>query len=344
MRTHSSLRVLVPAAVALLSAIPAPVRAANHEHAVLRIEVVAGARTIEGTCVLVQQEDRGGDTILYFLSSSRLFTGADAGTSAAPRRGRILRERATAIDVAASDIIFPTGDEADVVVIRVAAARGTLVPLSPVFERPPPGGVFVVAGFSADGARLTVPERVRSGSSIAVVEGDRDVEQLVGCTGAPAIVAGGMFGLLNGCAGNAAPSITPLSLSKRFISDHIPGLETNVSNPPVFTAFTRSVSRPLLGVQREAQQNGDVEVPIDLGPGAIALDATASITDARARHLADVPVLGVRNHSVKLGLTMAGTPLPPFRTTAGPNPKDDNALAQALVTVHVNVLVLPRQD
>jgi hypothetical protein len=231
------------------------------------------------------------------------------------------------------------------VVIRVAAAPGTLVPLSPVFERPPPGGVFVVAGFSADGARLTVPERVRSGSSIVpVVEGDRDVEQLVGCAGAPAIVPGGVFGLMNGCAGNAAPSITPLSLAKRFISDHIPGLETNVSNAPVFTAFTRSVSRPLLGVQRDAQQNGEVEVPIDLGPREIALDATASITDSRSLHLADVPVLGVRHHSVKLGWTMVGTPLPPFRTTAGPNPKDDNALAQALVTVHVDVLVLPRQD
>jgi hypothetical protein len=104
------------------------------------------------------------------------------------------------------------------------------------------------------------------------------------------------------------------------------------------------VSRPLRGVQRDAQQNGDVEVPIELGPRELALEATASITDARTLHLADVPVLSVRDRSVTLRLTMTGTPLPPFATTAGPNPKNEYALAQALVTVRVDVLRLPRQD
>jgi hypothetical protein len=55
-------------------------------------------------------------------------------------------------------------------------------------------------------------------------------------------------------------------------------------------------------------------------------------------------VLSVRDRAVKLRLTMVGTPLAPFATTAGPNPKDEHALAQALVTVRVDVLAFPRQD
>lgn len=323
MRTFSCLSFIGPTAAALLSLLPLPVRAATPDHSVFRIEVVAGARISEGTCVLVQQENRDGDSVLYFLASARLFTGGDVQRGTEPRRVRILRDGSTAIDIVAANILLPPDQEADVAVIRVVAARGTLAPMPLVFELPQPGRAFIVEGFGTSGLRLTVPQRVRYGSSTAlVVEGDRAGGTLAACVGAPAIVEDGVFGLVNACPTGTAPSIALLSNARRFISDNVPGLDSNTAAPPAFTLFTREVSRPLRGVQREAQQNGDVDVPIELGPRELALEASASITDARTLHLADVPVVSMRDRSVTLRLTMTGTPLPPFATTAGPNPKN----------------------
>ena len=87
MRTFSCLSFIGPTAAALLSLLPLPVRAATPDHAVFRIEVVAGARISEGTCVLVQQENRGGDSVLYFLASARLFTGWRRSTEVLNRAG-----------------------------------------------------------------------------------------------------------------------------------------------------------------------------------------------------------------------------------------------------------------
>ncbi|MEP7308891.1 MAG: hypothetical protein ABJA98_25570 [Acidobacteriota bacterium] len=345
MRTIANALLFGFTAVTLLTVTPEPVRAATPEQGVLRLEVVTGAITVEGTCVLVQQENRGTDAVLYFLASSRLFTSPDADPGTAPRRVRILRDRSTAIEVSPADIILPTDSESYVAVIRARAAAGTLVPLSPVFQLPQPGQVFIITGFGTGGSHLSVPERVRYGSPTAlVVEGDREAGRLVGCAGAPAIVEGGVFGLVSTCPSGAAPSLALLSAARRFISDNVPGLESSSLSAPAFTLFTRSISRPLPSVRRNVQQNGDVEVPIELGPRELALDATASITDEHSLHLVDLPVLSVRDRSVKLRLTMVGTPLSPFATTAGPHPKDDHALGQALVTVRVDVLALPRQD
>lgn len=345
MRTHTGLSFVGLMAAALLTVASAPVRAATSEQAVLRLEVVTGTSTIKGTCVLVQRENRGTDAVLYFLASSRLFTGANAAPSVAPQRVRILRDDSTAIEVAATDIILPTDNETDVAVIRVRAAPGTLAPLSLVFELPQPSRVFIVAGFGADGSRVSVPERVRYDSPTAlVIKGDRDAGRLIGCAGAPAIVEAGVFGLVSTCPPGAAPSLTLLSAARRFISDSVPGLDWTSPSAPAFTVFTRSVSQPFPSIRRDVQQNGDVEVPIELEPREIVLDATASVTDEHSLHLADLPVLSVRDRAVKLRLTMVGTPPAPFATTAGPNPRDEHALGQALVTVRVDVLVFPRQD
>jgi len=345
MRTHSGCSFFGVTLVALLLVMPTPVRAGTSEQAVLRLEVVTDASTFEGTCVLVQQEADGTESVLYFLASSRLLTGTEAAPGVVPRRVRILRGDSTAIEVAATEIILPTDNQTDVAVIRVRATRGTLTPLSPVFELPQPNRVFIVEGFDAGRSRLSVPERVRYDSPTAlVIKGDRDAGRLIGCAGAPAIVEAGVFALVSTCPAGAAPSLALLSSARRFISDNVPGLDSSPPSAPAFTVFTRSVSRPFPSIRREVQQNGDVEVPIELEPREIVFDATASITDEHSLHLADLPVLSVRDRAVKLRLTMVGTPLAPFATAAGPNPKDDHALGQALVTVRVDVLSLPRQD
>jgi hypothetical protein len=73
-----------------------------------------------------------------------------------------------------------------------------------------------------------------------------------------------------------------------------------------------------------------------LRPRETAVDATASFLNAPSLHLADVTVLSLRDRTVKLRFTMAGIPPAPFSTTC--------AAGQALVSVRVNVLVLPRPE
>jgi hypothetical protein len=64
------------------------------------------------------------------------------------------------------------------------------------------------------------------------------------------------------------------------------------------------------------------------------VDATASSVHSKSVRLGDVTVLSLRDRTVKLRFAMAGIPPPPFSTTCGPG--------QALVSVRVNVLVVPR--
>jgi len=63
-------------------------------------------------------------------------------------------------------------------------------------------------------------------------------------------------------------------------------------------------------------------------------DATASSVNSKSVHLGDVTVLSLGDRTVKLRFAMVGIPPPPFSTTCGPG--------HALVSVQVNVLVLPR--
>ena len=71
-------------------------------------------------------------------------------------------------------------------------------------------------------------------------------------------------------------------------------------------------------------------------PRETAVGPTTSLMTATSLHLADVTVLSRRDRAVKLRFTLTGVPPAPFSTTRGPG--------QALVSVRVNVLVLPRPE
>ena len=115
--------------ITLLAAAPVSILAATPEHEVLRVQVETRAGILEGTCVLVHQEGRSHDTVLYFLMSARLLKSTDADLRAGTRRIRILRDDGTSIEVGADSVVLPYGDMLDVGILRVVAPIGTLAPL-----------------------------------------------------------------------------------------------------------------------------------------------------------------------------------------------------------------------
>ena len=97
---------------------------------------------------------------------------------------------------------------------------------------------------------------------------------------------------------------------------------------------TRPVARPSVPAAGDTTRTSELETPFDFGRREMAIDATASFTEPRSLHLADVTVLSLHDRTVKLRFTMAGVPLPPFSTTC--------AVGRALVSVRVNRLTMPR--
>jgi hypothetical protein len=318
---------------ALLAAAPVSSLAATPERAVLRVHIETRAGRLEGTCVLVHREGQADGTVLYFLTSGRLLKSTDADLRAGTRRIRILRDDGAPIEVAKDSVIVPYGDMVDIAILRVMAPIGTLEPLPMILEPPEPGSVFAISGFGVDGVRATVPERVRFQATLRLL-GDRDASSIAGCAGAPAIVAGGAFGLVTECEPDRAPSIVPLSVARSFIVRNMPNWRLDSSQTPVFDVVTRLLTGASVPVGCEATRTGEREIPFALGPGEMAIDATASVIEPRSRHLADVTVLSLYDRTLKLRLTMTGVPLPPFSAPCTPG--------QALVSVRVNILALAR--
>jgi hypothetical protein len=147
---------------------------------------------------------------------------------------------------------------------------------------------------------------------------------------APAIVEGGVFGLVTECEPDRATSIVPLSVARNFILRSMPNWRFDSSPAPVFDVVTRLLTGPSLPVACEATRTGELEIPFVLGPSEPAIDATASVIEPRSRHLADLTILSLQDRTVKLRFTVTGIPLPPFSAPCTPG--------QALVSVRVNIL------
>jgi hypothetical protein len=153
---------------------------------------------------------------------------------------------------------------------------------------------------------------------------------------APAIVEGGAFGLVTECEPDRAPSIVSLAVARNFILRNIPGWRFDSPQTPVFDVVTRLLTGPSLPVACEATRTGELEIPFDLGPSELSIDATASVIEPRSRHLAELTILSLHDRTVKLRFTMTGIPLPPFSAPCTPG--------QALVSVRVNILTWARPN
>jgi hypothetical protein len=187
------------------------------------LELVYESGIFEGTCALVHAEPQDGVVVLYFVTSARLFKTAQGEPLRPARAIRVTLADGRVVNIQHDGVFLPAGNLVDVAVLRASAPPPAGTPASLAFDAPEPDDDFVIAGSDRDGAELTVSERVRFVSTRLVV-GDRDASALVGCLGAPAISADGIYGVVSECDANRAPVVTLLSAAYAFIARHVPGL------------------------------------------------------------------------------------------------------------------------
>jgi hypothetical protein len=307
------------------------------EGAVLRVQIVGSAGTTEGMCFLVHQERREHDVVHYFLTSSHLFDAGSLGESrTVPLRIRVIVDDSTVIETSGNNVSFPGGIEQGLglAIIKAVSTNTSLAPTPVAMDPPDAGGVFVVWRRQGDGSKAMLTERVRFRSTRLVI-GDRAAADANGFLGSPAAVEGGVFGVVSEVGSGGAPVIALLSAARGFLTRAIPGWTPTVSTTPGFRLEQRVVQGPLLQVGCDAVKAGDLDVPIAFAPREVAVDATADFTSPRALRLGDITVLSLQDEVVKLRFTMMGVPPPPF---PAPCPQ-----GQALVTIGVNVVVVPRR-
>lgn len=322
------------AAILVLTGVASASPPRDAEGSVLRLQIIGSTGTTEGTCFLVHQERRGHEVVHYFLTSARLLDPAAVGERRTTSlRIRVVLDESTVIEAKGSDVVLPGAVLGlDVAVVKAVSTNTSLVPLAVSMEAPDSGRVFVVRGYR--GSELTIlTERVRFRSTRLVI-GDRTAADVAGLIGGPAIVEGGVFGLVSECSSSRLPVIALLSAARGFLSRSIPGWAPMASATPAFTLEQRVIDGPLVQVACDAITAADVEVPITLAPSESALEATAAFTNPSALRLGEITVLSLHHRLVKLRFTMMGVRPPPFPAVCPPG--------QALITVGLNVVVLPR--
>jgi hypothetical protein len=182
--------------------------------------VVTDAGNTDGTCVLIHREDRGAESVLYFLTSSHLFRGPD---DERPRQQtvRVQLDSGRTLEIRRDGISIPAGSAIDVAVLRTATAPTGAVPRLLNYEPPSIGEVFHISGYDRHGAPVAIAQHVRFRSTLLTV-GDHDTSALAGCVGAPAISQRGVFGVVTECDAGRPPVIALISVARSFIDRHLP--------------------------------------------------------------------------------------------------------------------------
>jgi hypothetical protein len=194
------------------------------ERSVATVRVLRDIGEEHGTAVLIHRDDRGSDAVLHFLTSSCLFRTA-RGTDRPPARSiELVLHDGQPLEIKRSDVFMPSGGFVDIAVFRVTSPATTaLVPQPVMYDPPPAGAAFFVAGYDPTGRPTMVAAHIRFRSTLLAL-GDRDVSSLRGCVGAPAILEGGkgIFGLVSACEPHSSPVIALLSTARRFIERYVP--------------------------------------------------------------------------------------------------------------------------
>lgn len=196
---------------------------ATQNGAVLHMQVTGRGGLSEGTCFLVHTEQHERGVVYYFLTAAHLLDPDALGEQRAfSLRIQIVTDSGV-IETSGADALFPAGTEQglDLAVIRAASADGALMPVQ-LAGPPDPAQTFVVRGSAQNGRpSSTFAERVRFRSTRLIV-GDRTVGDARDMAGAPAMVEGGVFGVVSDCGSNRVPVITLLSAASGFLSRAIP--------------------------------------------------------------------------------------------------------------------------
>ncbi len=325
--------VLTVVVVVILGLFTGPTLAAQEAAGVgqmaFRLEVVRGTATLTGTSVLIQTDVTEGETTHYFLTSAALFRSGGhklvkpASITIAVEGGSLLR-------VAPDDVWMPKSTLVDVAVIKARGVANVLVP--PLLTLDAPRDTFKIAGFDRDGHRREVHQRVRHLTTLRLL-GDRSVDPIVGCEGAPAITAGAIFGVVASCTPGDLPVIVPFAAISTWIRSYVPnGLRVP---PPIQTNYDflqKELPGPLVTVSCGEVQSGTVDVPFTLEAGQLAIDAHPTLMNRNAVRLGDVTVLNLNDRRVALRFTLTGQEPPRFQPPT-PCPQ-----GQALISVRLDIV------
>ena len=189
---------------------------------VVMLRLVRDIAEEHGTAVLIRQDRRGSETVLHFLTSSRLFRIALEDGRSAARTIELLLDGQDPLKVERADVSMASaGGCVDIAVFRVTTPVPTaLVPQRVIYDAPHAGGSLLILGFDRAGGSTQVAAIIRFRSTLMAIA-DRDVSSLRGCVGAPAVVAAaggwGVFGVINECQPNRPPVISLLSAARHFI-------------------------------------------------------------------------------------------------------------------------------
>jgi hypothetical protein len=188
-----------------------------------RLQVVYPNAAFDGTCTLIWSDGTDTERVLYFLTSLRFFRNSQ-GTPYLPTAAvRIVLDDGRSFEVPREGVILPMGSLIDIAILRVTTPTAAVEPNPVNFDGPSPETVFSIAGHDRDGTPVTIPQHARSVSTRLIV-GDRDASTLNGCLGAPALVDGGIIGIVSSCEPGRAPIITLLSAASLLLDRAIPGL------------------------------------------------------------------------------------------------------------------------
>ena len=208
---------LIPTALSILMLISGGLMTADAQVSIFRLQALNDSGVREGTCFVIRQEARADGTYLVLVTSARLFE-RESG-----RRALLHVAGQPPVEIAGDAITTPYDNQRDIAVLKTTISLKPVAALPVTFERVPAGSAFVIAGVRADGSAALADQHVRSCATRAVL-GDRSTADLVGCQGAPAIVAQRVFGVVSECRPDRVPEITPLAVSRRFLLRAVPGL------------------------------------------------------------------------------------------------------------------------
>jgi hypothetical protein len=308
------------------------------------LEVTDGMTSVRGECFLVYQTWTSQEVTRYFLTVAHLVTG-DA------IRVRINVSDTGTIEIGPEDVLLPVANLApasgpgwlDVAILRVrsSASLGALAAVPVVFEPIEPGQLLAIPLRDESGASLLAlagPVRLGTRWSVAPIIGDRPTTPDANLVGTPVLGPRGVVGLVTGWSdGGQTAFIASLHDAELFLRTQLAAWVPAAAGAPLFRVDTRHIDGPLVEVPGQSSITGEINVPLNLEPGEIAISARARLTNRRSIRLGEVTVLGLTDREIRLR----------FRLTGGEPPKafPDPAwtpypIGRALVTLEVDTVVV----
>lgn len=294
-----------------------------------RVRIVRDGGPVEATAVLVRRQPDDEHVVLHFVTAAHPFKNVIGRPS--PYESLSVEVQGTNLEVRPQDLVLPSG-VIDIAILRVTVSSSAVAPPPLTLEIPAPGAPFFLAGFGAAGNPVKLEQHVRRVATLAVA-GDRSVTGMTGCAGAPALFEQRVFGIVSTCGSDTPPVVVPFAAIADWLKRHVPG---GLTLPlPMLTEFRlteRDLEGPLLTVACREAQTGDIDVPIQVSTGETVIDAKADLLHKSFLELAEVSVLRIREHSMRLRFTLVGQP------PALVHPPEPCPRGQALVTVRLDLI------